>query len=140
MPYGLRVVSRVLLGFALVIPPTAVITLLTHGQFSHFVINDKQVSYDEFLRRGGFLVVFFIWIFSAVLAFGFLRAASWSRPLCFFPFVVMFVMVIWRRQTTLSAALYDFLVLGCEVAILVWYLFFRQTVKDYYGKTQQPTA
>lgn len=134
MPYGLRVVSRVLITFAFIFPTTTLIMLLAHGKYSHFVINGKQVSYEEFVQRGGFLFLFIIGIYSIILVYGLLRASSWSRPLCFLPFVVSLILAIFHGQPPLSVALRYYLSLACGISILVWYLFYRRTVTDYYAK------
>ncbi len=141
MPYGLRVVSKVLLIFAFVFPIFTLILLLAHGQHSHFVINGKQVTYEEFLHRGGFLQFFLIGIYSAILVYGFLHASRWSRPLCFLPFAIsLFLAVFHSSQAPLATALYGYLSLICSAALLSWYLFYRQTVRDYYARTQKPAA
>ena len=140
MPYGLRVVSKVLLTFAFVIPAITLILLFAHGQNSHFVIDGKQVTYEEFLHRGGFFQFFLIGIYSAILAYGFLSAARWSRPLCFLPFVVSFILAFTHQPPPLVIAICDYSSLVMSVALFVWYLFYRRSVRDYYSKIQAPVA
>ena len=140
MPYGLRVVSKILLTFAFVFPIFTLLLVLPHGRDAHYSINGTPVTYDEFLRRGHFLPFFFIGIYSGILAFGFIRASRWSRPFCFLPLVVSFIMALAHHQPSFAVALYDYSSLVLSVALFVWYLFFRQSVRDYYSRTQAPVA
>jgi hypothetical protein len=136
MPYGLRVLSKVLLVFAFVLPILAVILLLTHGAHFQFFINGKQVTYDEFMRQRGFFHLFLFGIFCAILVYGFLHASRWSRPMCFLPLAVQFILSLFHPQPPLSVALRNYLILICEVTLLAWYLFYRGTVKNYYSRMQ----
>ena len=140
MPYGLRVVSRVLLIFAFFFPIFTVLLVLPLGRHAHYSINGTPVTYDEFLRRGHFLPFFLIGIYSGILAYGLIRASRWSRPCCFLPIAVSFIMAFIHHQPPLAVALYDYLSLILTVALLAWYLFFRQTVRDYYAKVQEPVV
>ncbi|HEY1716846.1 MAG TPA: hypothetical protein VGH42_00965 [Verrucomicrobiae bacterium] len=92
MPYGLRVVSKVLLTFAFVFPIFTLLLILPHGSNAHYSINGTPVTYDEFLKRGHFSVFFLIGIYSGILVYGFICASRWSRPFCFFPFAVSLIM------------------------------------------------
>jgi hypothetical protein len=140
MPFGLRIVSKVLLVFAFVFPIFTLLLVLPYGRGIHYSVNGASVTYDEFLRRGHFIPFVFIGIYSGILACGFIRAARWSRPLCFLPFAVSFILAFIHHQPPLTVAVYDYLSLSLLVALLAWYLFFRQTVRDYYAKTQAPAA
>jgi len=135
MPYGLRIVSRVLLIFAFVFPIFTLLLVLPHGRDVHYSINGTPVTYDEFLRRGHFVPFFLIGIYSGILAYGFIRASRWSRPICFLPFFMLFITGIIYHQPPLAVALYDCLILVLQVTLLGWYLFYRQSVRDYYVKT-----
>ena len=137
MPYGLRVLTKVLLIFAFIFPIVTVISLLSHGSHFYFVISGKQVTYDEFLRRGGFLTFFLIGIYCAILVFGFLRASGWSRPLLLLPPVASPIFAVIYHHVV---PFYNYLISLFGIALLVWYLFFRQTVRDYYARTHEPVA
>src|SRR5215472_3886454 len=130
MPYGLRVVSRVLLGFAILIPIMTVLSMLS-GNHGHYSINGKSVSYDEFFHRGGFVMCFLIGIYCAVLVYGFLCAHRWSRLLCFLPLAISLALALIHPPPSPGLALYTWVSLSLAVAFLVWYLFFHQPVKNY---------
>lgn len=142
MPYGLRVLSRVHLWFAFLFPASTLILLLMHGPNSpfSFSVGGKHVTYEEFLRSGGFLWFFLFGIYSGVLAFGFLRATRWSRPLCFLPTFVWLFATILHPKRLFSIAVYHYLIFACEVGLLVWYLFFRRTVRDYFARMRELDA
>ena len=138
MPRALAVLASVLLLFAVLFPVGTVLLLVLHGYDSHFVMNGKQVPYDEFWRRGGFLTSFIIGIYCAALVYGLLRASRWSRLLLVFPFIVSFVLDVIYNHATL--AFYRYLSPLLFITLLVWYLFFRQTVRDYYARTHKPVV
>jgi len=135
MPNGLRVVSKVLLTFAFVFPIFTLLLVMPHGRDAHYSINGTPVTYDEFLRHGHFVPFFLIGIYSGILAYGFIRASRWSRPFCFLPFIVSFITAIIYHPPPLAVVLYNCVSLVLTAAILGWYLFFRQSVRDYYDKT-----
>ena len=138
MPRGLSVLANVLLLFAVLFPVLTVLMLVLHGYSSHFVMNGKQVSYEEFWQRGGFLTFFLIGIYCAVVVYGLLRASRWSRPLLLLPWVAGPILAVIHHHTTLT--LYNYLSGLFSAALLVWYLYFRQTVRDYYAKTHKPVV
>jgi hypothetical protein len=138
MPRGLSVLTNVLLLFAVLFPLLTLLLLVAHGRDSHFVINGTQVTYDDFGRRGGFLTFFLIGVYCAVLVYGFLHASCWSRPLLLLPFIVSPILTFIRYHGTLAP--YNYLISFLAIALLVWYLFFRQTVRDYYAKIDEPLA
>ncbi|HEY1788381.1 MAG TPA: hypothetical protein VGJ73_09515 [Verrucomicrobiae bacterium] len=138
MPYGLRLISNLSLLFTFIVPAIVVITLLAHGQYSRFEINGRQVTYEQFWQGGGFLAAFLFGIYCALLAYGLLRASRWSRPLCLLPPVVFSILILFHRQPSPAVALYNCLGLACEAALLVWYLFYRRTVRDYYASAREP--
>jgi hypothetical protein len=125
------VLTKVLLTFAVLFP---VVSLLAHGRDSYFIINGDHVSYDEFRRRGGFLALFLIGVCCAVLAYGLLHASRWSRPLLLLPAVASLVLVVIRHHTA-PLPLYNYLSSLPAIILLAWYLFYRQTVKNYYINT-----
>ena len=136
MPYGLRVLTKVLLLFAFVFPVIAIISILMHGGSTYYSIGDKQVTYDEFTRKSGFLQSFLTGIYCATLVYGFVHATRWSRPLCFLPFTMSFIYGLFHPQPPPSPTL-NYVMLICQVTLLAWYLYYRQTVKDYYAKIVQ---
>jgi hypothetical protein len=133
MPYGLRVASRVHLGFAFGFPIMALLFMLPHGQNAHYLINGTPVTYDEFLRHVPFRLFFLFGIYSGILTYGLIRATNWSRPLCFLPFAISFILALIYRQPPLAVALCNSLSPVLIMAFLAWYLFYRQSVRDYYA-------
>ncbi|MGA2281564.1 MAG: hypothetical protein ABSG80_14820 [Verrucomicrobiota bacterium] len=138
MPRGLSVLTNAFLLFAVLFPVVTLLLLVAHGHDSYFVINGTQVTYDEFWRRGGFWTFLLVGIYCAVLVYGFLHASRWSRPLFLLPCVVGPILAVIYHHTTLT--LYNYLSGLFGTALLVWYLYFRQTVRDYYAKTHKPVA
>jgi hypothetical protein len=105
---------------------------------SHYVINGTQVTRDEFLIRGGFLTMFCIGVYCGVAAYGLLHASRWSRPLLLLPPVAGPILAVIRHSTTMTV--YNYMSSVIIIALWVWYLFFRQTVKDYFAKKTNPIA
>jgi hypothetical protein len=137
MPRGLSVLTRVFLVFAIIIPVIILLTVAAQGRYSYFVLNGRQVSYQEFWRDGGLLTFLIIAIYSAILVYGFLHASRWSRPLLLLPFIALPIWGMFRHATF---SLYGALSSVFTIAILVWYLFFRRTVRDYYRRADEPAA
>lgn len=120
MPYGLRSVTRVCLLFTVFLP----LSLLPFGD--HF-IGGHRVSFGEFWIRGGGVFFFSLGVFFALIAYGFLHATRWSRLLCILPPLVYGVYFAFNRNVLVGvfqALVFEF--------IIVWYLFWKSTVKDYY--------
>jgi surface polysaccharide O-acyltransferase-like enzyme len=142
MPRGLSVLTNVLLLFAVLFPVITLLILVgAHNHDARFIIDGRQATYDEFWRRNGYLSYlpfFIIGIYSGILAYGFLHASRWSRPLLVLPFIVSFVLDVIYHHATL--AFYRYLSPLLFITLLVWYLFFRQTVGDYYAKTHKPVV
>jgi surface polysaccharide O-acyltransferase-like enzyme len=136
MPYGLRVVSRVFIAFAILFPVITILSILPYGQNAHYSINGTSVTYNEFLKRGTFLPFFLIGIYSGILACGLIRVSRWSRPLCLLPFIVAFISCFFQKQPSLAVAAADYLIQVLMITLLTWYLFFRQPVKDYFAAKQ----
>jgi predicted membrane-bound spermidine synthase len=137
MPHGLSVLTNVFLLFAFLSPAFTLVCLLAYVLGNHS-ISGVQVSYSEFWRRMHLLTFFGLGIYSAVLAFGFLHATRWSRPLLLLPFVCSPILGVIHRSSTFT--LYNYVSALFTIILFAWYLFFRQTVRDYYAKTQNPVA
>jgi hypothetical protein len=137
MPRGLVVFTRVFFLFAVLLPIFVVFILLSHGQGSRFTINGSPASYDEFRRQGGIVWFFIFSIYSAVNVYGLIHASRWSRPLLLLP-VVSLSILAFIHHATFSAA--DWLSQVLTIGLMVWYLFFRQTVRDYYANIHKSEA
>jgi hypothetical protein len=136
MPRGLSLLTNLFLLFAFIFPAFSLICLLSYALGNHS-INGVQLSFGDFWRRMQLLIPFGVGIYSALIAYGFLRATRWSRPLFVLPCVASLVLGV-IHYTTLT--LYGCLSSLVGVALPVWYLFFRHTVRDYYARAQQPVA
>jgi hypothetical protein len=137
MPYGLRLLTRLFITFAILFPIFALVFLLAYALGNHS-INGVQVSYSEFWQRMNLLTLFGSGVYSAILSYGFLHASPWSRPLCLLPVVVSSILAVIHRYSALT--IYNYLNFICFMAILTLYLYFRQTVRDYYAKTDNPVV
>jgi len=133
MPRGLAVLTKVFFLFAVLLPIFAILILVSSGQGSRFTINGSPVSYDEFRRRAGLTSPFILAIYSAVNAYGLIHASRWSRPLLLVSAVSLPVLAV-IHHATFSIA--DDLSQALTIGLIGWYLFFRQTVRDYYAGTQ----
>jgi succinate dehydrogenase hydrophobic anchor subunit len=137
MPRGLSVLTNVFLLFAFLLPAFTLLCLLAYALGTHSV-NGVQLSYSEFWRHMRLFTFFGFGIYFAVLAFGLLHATRWSRPLLLLPWVVGPILAVIHHHAKLT--LYNYLSGLFSTALLVWYLYFRQTVRDYYAKTHKPVV
>jgi hypothetical protein len=138
MPRGLWLLTNLLMLFAFLWPVIALLLLILPAPHSGYAINGEQVTRNEFLICGGFLTMFCIGVYCGVTAYGLLHASRWSRPLLLLPPVVGPVLAVIRHSTTMTA--YNYLSSVIIIALGVWYLFFRQTVRDYFAAKNQPIA
>jgi hypothetical protein len=138
MPRGLSLLTNLLMLFAFLFPVLTILTLTLPVSNSHFVINGAQVTRDEFLRRDGFLPFLCVGVYCGVAAYGLLHASRWSRPLLLLPPVAGSVLAVIRHSTTMTV--YNCMSSVIIIALGVWYLFFRQTVRDYFAAKNQPVA
>lgn len=130
MPAGLRVVTFLCALFSILAP----LSLLPSGEHR---IDGVPVGFGEFWRRGGGPVVFSLGVAFALLAYGFLRARRWSRPL--------FVLVV--LALTLPALLFEpaaqreaFIVSVVLSGLAFWYVFHRRTVREYFTRAHENAA
>jgi len=142
MPRGLAVFTKVFLIFAAIFPVlTLLLTLLPlldHGHYIHYTMNGTEVTYDEFARRSGFVWFVLVGFFCGVTAYGLLHASRWSRPLVVLPVATSPVFAVWvviQHHRPLSPA--PFFISFFTLALVIWYLYFRQTVRDYFAGTHE---
>jgi hypothetical protein len=84
------------------------------------------IVYQDFLH---YLALFiFTCVYSVAVVYGFLHASRWSRPVILLSYAIP---PFFRHEMTVSGYLSWILTAG----ILAWYLYFWQTVRDYYAKT-----
>jgi hypothetical protein len=117
--------------FAFLLPVFTLLLLILPAPDSGYAINGAQVTRDEYLIRSGFLTMFCTGVYCGVVAYGLLYASRWSRPLLLLPPVVNLAFAVIRHHAT--ATFYDYLSSVIIIALLIWYLFFRQTVRDYFA-------
>jgi len=121
MPKILRWFTWMCFAFALFLP----LSLIPAG--GHY-INEQQVTFEEFWRRGGGQIFFAAGILFPIAGYGFVRAKSWSRYLftalqiaipvsCFF-----FAGVDWQVWFGIAWS-----------AFVIYYLFRVPSVRDYFG-------
>lgn len=98
-----------------------------------------NLSYRDAWARGYIPAYFCFGILSAFQAYGFLKARRWSRPLFPVFLTALITMDIWLdlapagRPDTAEITLNLLL-----IALLLWYLFFKQSVRTYFDCKQPP--
>ena len=126
MPLGLRMLTLMALLFTLIAPAA----FLPGGK-----INDIRVSYSEWWRSGGGPVFLAVGITFAFVAYGFLRATRWSRPLCLLAVASPSIVALFQFPDVS-----DSIFLLVIVSLIALYLFRRRTVRFYYERFSQQTA
>lgn len=123
MPYGLRNITCLCLVFTLFLPAA----FLPFGEHS---IDGVQVSFTEFWERGGGPLVAGIGVTCGVLAYGFIRARRWVRPLAVLPGFLLAVIVLLFERPFNAEVIAAVLFFGC---LPMWYLYRRRPVRDYFS-------
>ena len=86
----------------------------------------------------GLLKVSLIAIGSAVFVYGFLLATRWSRPLLVLYLLASSIWTIFQKHATYSFS--DYLGMLAGVGFIVWILYFRRDVRDYYARAHESVA
>jgi len=108
-------------GFALFLP----FSLIPVG--GHY-INEQEVTFQEFWRRGGGPIFFLAGILFPVCGYGFVRAQNWSR----------YLFTALHAAVPLSSLFFGgvgwdiFFALGW-LGFVVYYLFWQPAVREYFG-------
>ena len=118
MPFGIRF----LFGFCVFVPIIALVWYLR---------GDSQVPV-------GLPKVLLTAICCAVFGYGFLLATRWSRPLLMLYLVAASIWAIIQHHVTYSLS--DYLGLLATDGFIVWILYFRRDVLDYYARAHEPVA
>jgi hypothetical protein len=118
MPSGIRLIS----GLCLFAPIFAL---------GFYIRRDSQVPV-------GLPKVLLIAIGSAVFVYGFLLATRWSRPLLTLYLVAGSIWAIIQHHATYSFS--DYLGLLATIGFIVWILYFRRDVRDYYTRAYESVA
>jgi hypothetical protein len=135
MPRGLAILTKLSILYAVVVFVFPILMFLSPGPGAQFGGNSPP-SFEEFKQRGDILWFCILDIFAVANVYGLLRATRWSRPLILSCFVLLPIIGA-VRQTAFSIPNCVYLVL--IAGVLVWYLYFRQTVEDYYAGTYKPS-
>jgi hypothetical protein len=118
MPFGIRLFSGLC-----VFAPIFALSLYARG--------DSQISI-------GLSKVLLMAIGSAIFIFGFLLATWWSRPLLMLYLAISLIWAIFQHYTTYSST--DYLGLLATDGFIVWVLYFRRDVRDYYAGAPKSAA
>jgi hypothetical protein len=118
MPFGIRLLT----GLCVFAPIFA---------FGFYIRGDSQVPV-------GLPKVLLMAIGSTVFVYGFLLATRWSRPLLMIYLLASSVWTILQRHATYSFS--DYLGMLAGVGFIVWILYFRRDVRDYYARAHQSVA
>jgi hypothetical protein len=99
--------------------------------FGFYIRGDSEVSV-------GLPKVLLIAIGSAVFVYGLLLATRWSRPLLISYLVVATIWAIIQHHSTDSFS--DYLGMLASDGFIVWILYFRRDVRDYYARAHKSVA
>ncbi len=131
MPWGLRL-TTFLCGMLIVFVPVA---LIPGGQYH---IDDTTVDFTEFWRRGGGPAFISMGLLGALLAYGFLGARRWVRPLLVFILFLLSAMeALWAPTTAdqLHLLVSTFLVTG----LAYLYFFHHRPVIEFFTHPNNQT-
>ena len=131
MPYWLRIVSRVFLTFAFVFPVFALLIAV----FGKSNLAGKEVSQNNFFDA---LLILLMGIFFGVLVYGFVHATRWVRPLCFLLVLTPYLDALADHLSLIHIRMLFYLNSAAWLALVTWYLYFYQPVKDYFALSQKP--
>jgi hypothetical protein len=127
MPEGLRWASGVLL----LLTGSLLIAVLPHGE--QLVEGDRQ-AFAEFMLHGGRMLPLTVGSVSAVLVYGFIRARAWSRHLALISGWAVTICSLLSWQGLTLSSVWVLLCFGC---MPIWYLYFRPSVRKYFGAHQE---
>ena len=96
-----------------------------------YYINEQQVTFEEFWRRGGGPIFFVAGILFPITGYGFLRGRNWARYL--FAALQIALLLTYPFFGTL-----DWQVLFCLawIAFVIYYLFWSPAVRQYFAVSQ----
>ncbi len=102
----------------------------------NFTINGRAVTYSEFWRSGAGPLFVLIGVILPITGYAFVKRKSWGRFLFAGLLVAINIatMVMDEFMTAELVSPSDFVWSLASMALLVWYLFFKQSVKDYFTK------
>ena len=118
MPFGIRLLS----GFCVFVPIFAL---------GYYLRGDSQAPV-------GLPKVLLTAICCAIFGYGFLLATRWSRPLFMAYLAVASLWAIFQHHATYSFS--DYLGLFATDGFIVWILYLRRDVRDYYARAHESVA
>jgi hypothetical protein len=134
MPRGLEILTKLSILYAVIVLVFPILMFLSPGPGAQFGSNGPP-NFEEFKQPGGILWLFILDIFAVANVYGLLHASRWSRPLILSCFVLLPIIgAVHHAAFSIPNCVYLVLTAG----VLVWYLYFRQTVEDYYAGIYKP--
>lgn len=124
MPVGLRMIMRGCFIGVLFIP----LALLPTG--GHW-INGEAISFTEFWHRGGGLMFLVAGTLLPLIGHGIATRKSWSR------YAFLGFLIITLVFSITAQPLWDDLISLLFLPLIVWYLFWRHSVRDYFAANAQ---
>ena len=100
--------------------------------FMKFSINGKEVTYSEFWSSGSGIQAYTLGISLFISGIGIYMKKEWSRSLLLIVFIT-FYLLIPAVQNGLESLINNLPVSLIYLVPLIWYLYFKQSVKDYYS-------
>jgi hypothetical protein len=127
MPGGIRFVT----GLSLVLATCLPLAVLPGGEI---FINGSRVSYSEFWRSGGGLIMACLGVLGWLLFYSLIMARPWARHLAVSLGWVIVVGGIFDWQSFNVETIWALICFGL---LPTWYFYFRQSVKVYFGVSDQ---
>jgi hypothetical protein len=124
VPIGLRMIMRGCFIGVLFIP----LALIPAG--GHW-INGEAVSFTEFWRRGGGPMFIVVGILLPLIGCGIAARKDWSR----YAFIGFLLLTL--GFSTIAQPHWDELISVLFIAFIIWYLFWRHTVREYFAVDEQ---
>lgn len=108
-------------------------TICSFIPFAEFKIEEKQVSWSEWWTSGAGPLSTIIGILLLISAIGFFQKKRFARITFLAPWAILFIVAIVQEHEALT--IQGAFVLGIWMVFLVWYFFFKKSVKHYFGKS-----
>jgi len=104
-----------------------------------FRINGQAVSHANFWRLGGGPLFVIVGIVFPIAGSAFVKRKSWGRYLLAGFFIVSIIarLIAGEFVPIYKNSLIDFIESLVFISLLVWYLFFKTSVKEYFDHTME---
>ena len=102
----------------------------------NFTINGQEVSHAEFWRFGGGPLFVLVGIVFPITGYAFAKRKAWGRFLFtgFFFAGIITMLIAGQFVPVYRMRPVDFIQYPISMALLVWYLFFKRSVREYFNK------